>query len=250
MEHLYIANWKMKFTFNEAVEFATTHYKQLIQLGENKNTIALAPSFEALYPLVEIFKETPVKICAQNCSRHLGGSFTGQVAPESLHQVGCSYCIIGHNEHRTELQEDIQAIAQKCIHLLDNDITPVMCIGENRESYEQKRTLEALSEQLEPLLHMIRERTVVHSYLTPYIAYEPSWSIGTGQVAPMDHLEMVFSWLTEQVHALNHDIPWKLLYGGSVTPENVGDLKKIDKIRGFLIGKASLNFQTFEKIVQ
>lgn len=250
-QYLFVANWKMNLSFSQTIELATKNYDSLVSLATKTNQkIVLCPSTESTYPLAQMFRQTPISVGAQTASRHTHGSFTGQVAPQSLQEVGCNYCIIGHSETRKEHCEHNEYIAQKCMHLLDYDVTPVVCVGESEQEHKSNKTLAVLEDQLAPILDALNSKSTVHSYLTPCIAYEPVWSIGTGKVADVGHLDMVLSWLAEQLSQKNPKISWKLLYGGSVTPENVANLKRIDKIDGFLIGKASLDFQRLEKIVE
>jgi len=246
----FIANWKMNLSFSETIEFATTNYDVFVELATRSNQqIVLCPSAESIYPLVQMFKGTSISIGAQTTSSHTSGAFTGQIPPQSIQEVGCTHCIIGHSEIRTEYAETNSAIAQKFIHLLDYDVIPIMCIGESETENTAGKTLTALETQLAPIFEVLSAKTNIHPYLSPCIAYEPIWSIGTGKVSKLDHLDMVLTWLTEQFHQKTPSISWKLLYGGSVTPENSADLKKIDKIDGFLIGNTSLDFQKFKKIV-
>lgn len=248
---LFVANFKMNLPFKKSIEFVTSHYDDFVALTTQGNhKIVLCPSFEGLFPIVEMFKETPMFVGAQNCSSHTHGAFTGQVGPQSLHDVGCTFCIVGHSESRKEFGESDDKIAQKCIHLLDYDITPILCVGETQEEHKNGKTLEVLKAQLAPLFDILNTKTTVHPYLTPYIAYEPIWSIGTGCVAKLDQLDMVYSWLVDHIQHNSPKIPWKLLYGGSVTPENSDALKKLERIDGFLIGGASLDFERFKQIVE
>jgi len=248
---LFVANWKMNMPFKEAIKFATNHYEGLVKLASQPNiSLSIAPSHESLYPLVQMFKETKLSITAQNCSAHTGGSFTGQISPESLKQVGCSHCIIGHSEIEKEFGDTPQAIAQKCIHLLDHDITPIICVGETEQEFKNGQTLDSLKQKIGPILEALNNKTTIHPYLTPCIAYEPVWAVGTNNVAPTDHIDMVVTWIQNLVKKETPSIEWKLIYGGSVTEENIAEIKKIPLVGGFLIGKASLDFQIIEKLVQ
>ena len=131
--------------------------------------------------------------------------------------------------------------------LLDVDITPVVCIGENLEQYKNGKTLDALSEQLNPLFTMLTTHQKAHVPIL--LAYEPIWAIGTGNVATNEHIESTLSWLAQETSKKAPLFKWKLLYGGSVKAENIGQLKTIPLIDGFLVGGASLDFEEFEKVV-
>ncbi|NIA31824.1 MAG: hypothetical protein GWP06_18180 [Actinobacteria bacterium] len=261
---LFVANWKMYMSFGETIKFATRHFDDFVSLAsgmippaEGENTIVLCPSSMALYPIIKMFNETKIKIGAQRCSPHIYGAFTGQDPARSVNEIGCSHCIIGHSEARREFRLSEEQVAQKFVHLLDYDVTPIVCIGETKEEFDSQKTLSALERQLSPIFEAIKTKTIVHDYITPYIAYEPIWSIGTGEVAGNQHLDMVFCWIAEKISKNFENRPAggavpqiKLLYGGSVTAKNSKTLKKIDKISGFLVGGASLDFQEFEKIVK
>jgi triosephosphate isomerase len=245
-KYIYVANWKMNLSFSETIKFATSNYDNFVS---TESAIVLCPSFESIYPLVQMFKETKVSIGAQACSPHTHGSFTGQVSAQSIHEVGCTHCIVGHSEFRRELCENNERMAQECVHLIDYDISPIICVGETLQEHENGRTIDVIKEQLSPITELIKTKTKVNDYVTPFIAYEPIWSIGSGKVARPDLLDMVLSWLSEYVHKQTPKIVWKFMYGGSIDGKNIAELKKIGKISGFLIGNSSLNFQEFEKIV-
>jgi len=242
----------MNLPFSEEIDFVTSNYDGLIALAEQtKQQIVLCPSFLSLHAISKIFSQTPIKIGAQTCSSHTHGAFTGQVSPESINSVGCSFCIIGHSETRTRTEEDDESIALKSVHLLDYDVTPIICVGETKQATppEHDKTLDILERQLAPLFEAICSQTIIHTHINPIIAYEPTWSIGTGAIADEKHLEMVFAWLHQHTKQACPKIDFKFLYGGSVAEKTIQIFKKIPQIDGFLVGKASLDFQEFKKIV-
>jgi triosephosphate isomerase (TIM) len=241
----FIANWKMYLNFNQETEFATSNYDNFVELSNNKkNNIILCPSFLNLKTLIQIFRETEINIGAQNCSSHSKGSYTGQISAESLNLANCRYCIIGHSETKKHLIED--DINEKLKQLINNKISPILCIGEDEESFKNQNTINILEKQLSNILDLIKNNNIKQNI---YIAYEPIWSIGSGNIATLDHLENVFAWLYKKIQTLkNNHI--NLLYGGSVNSQNASNLKKITNLDGFLIGKASLDFQEFKKIVE
>ena len=125
--------------------------------------------------------------------------------------------------------------------LLNNNISPIICIGETEEDYKKQLTFDILSEQLNPVLEVIK-----HAKVPVFIAYEPIWSIGTGIVPENTYLQEVFDWIAQQVPP--GTVPF-IVYGGSVTPKTSRTLRKIEHINGFLIGGASTDFQKFKNIV-
>lgn len=247
----FIANWKMQFNFDEEMQFAASHYDNLIKLKQTtESKIILCPSFLSIYPLSKIFDKTNIEVGAQDCSKHNRGSFTGQVSAKSLSFAGANYCIIGHSETRKEYNESDSDIAQKFAQLISYRISPILCIGENEEEFKENKVIGRLTQQLEKIFNQINSTLKVSSYLDVYIAYEPTWSIGTGNVSSVDHLDTIFSWLYKQTQKIQDHINWKLLYGGSVDSKNIGDFKKIEHLNGFLLGKSSLNFDEFKKIIE
>ncbi|MCK4265343.1 triose-phosphate isomerase [Candidatus Babeliales bacterium] len=248
--YLIIANWKMNLDFNESTNFVKIHGEDLIKLSTDKNIdLVICPSYPSLYTLSTIFDETPIKIGSQNCSRHIRGNFTGQVSAKNLHQIGCSYCIIGHSETRLAFNEADEDIIEKFIHLLDYDISPIVCIGETKEEYTSKATLSVVKKQLNGIFKALRSTIMIPKYLEICIAYEPIWSIGTGVIPDRDHLEMVFGWIKSEIQKVSTTINFKLIYGGSVEKNSVEGIKAISNIDGFLVGRASLDFNQVENIV-
>lgn len=240
----------MYWTFDETTSFITTHYDHLLQLARRSNTnIILCPSHPALYPLSVIFKESPLSVGAQDCSEHHQGAFTGQVSANYLKTTGCSYCIIGHSERRNLLHESNQAIASKCLQLLQADITPILCIGETKEQADRGQTLSVLQEQLDPILARLHTDAPPRDNNLIIVAYEPVWAIGSGNIPSLEHLSTVYAWIAKTTATFSA-FTWKHIYGGSVTSSSIQIFKQITSIHGFLIGHASLDFQEFEKIVK
>ena len=244
----YIANWKMNLTLQQSTAFATQHNDELIELAQNSSAqVVLCPSHESLALLCKLFATTQVAIGAQDTSSHTKGSYTGQVSAQSLHQAGCTYCIVGHSERRMLNHEDNDEVAKKVVRLLGNDITPIVCVGELLEEFEAGKTQEVLTQQLAPIIAALKALPGAQETKI-LLAYEPIWSIGTGKVASTEHLDVMFAWL--ESHLRDAPGTWQLLYGGSVNEENAPELKKIAHISGFLIGKASISFQQLKKIVE
>jgi len=197
--------------------------------------------------MAQLLRNSLLAVGAQNCSEHIQGSYTGQVDALSLAQAGCTYCIIGHSESRAYCHETSEQIARKITCLLQQNIMPIICIGETKGDYEQGRTYAVLEQQLLP----IREVLIAHanSNTSYIIAYEPVWAIGTGIAPSTEYIAQVFSWVCEYCTEYLPDTTIRLLYGGSVNENNAADLKKISGINGFLIGGASLDVQKLQKII-
>ena len=241
---LFIANWKMQKPLKQSIAFCEQNLDALKALSaDTKTEIVLCPSYPALYPLNELLADTMVHIGGQNCSSHISGAYTGDVSARSLSEAGCNYCIIGHSEQRSMHQISDEAVAQAALHLSAESIEPVICIGETKEQFEKNEGKVVVEKQLDPILTALKESSQPLS-----IAYEPVWAIGTGIIPEHNYLSEQFARIASYVgDALS--MPWRLIYGGSVSPENVTSLKTIPHLSGFLIGSASLDFQKFQKIV-
>ncbi len=244
---VYVANWKMNSTLNSSLTWVAQNLDELIAISNDAQLI-ICPSDVALYPLDQFLTSTNIKLGAQNCSSHLAGSFTGETSAVSLKEAGCSFCIIGHAEQRKYHQETDSGIAKKFLHLVENNISPIVCIGETQDEYQEKNTLLILEQQLKKIVAACSE--IFQTLSNPiYIAYEPVWAIGTGNIPTKDHLEVVLSWVSQFMRANAPAIQWKLLYGGSTNATNIDYFKNIDLIDGFLIGAASVNFQELKKMI-
>lgn len=245
---LYIANWKINSSFEQSLTFCTSNKAALLQLSMHPDTqLVLCPSFPALHPMAQLFKNSLISVGAQNCSEHIQGPYTGQVDALSLAQAGCTYCIIGHSESRAYCHETNEQIGRKITCLLEQNIMPIVCIGETKGDYEQGRTFVLLEEQLLPICEAFTRKA--HMDNTYLIAYEPIWAVGTGITPSIEYITKVFSWVREYCTEYLPDTTIRLLYGGSVNENNAAELKKISGINGFLIGGASLDFQKLQKIV-
>jgi triosephosphate isomerase len=243
---LYFANWKMSMPSLEHAKFFGHELAR--ETKEVRDSVIICPSTIHLYPLTDHFKEYGLHFGAQNCSEHAVGAYTGETAAQSIKELSVQFCLVGHSERRKHFHETDAIVANKVEQLIANHINPVICIGETEEEHTQKKTFEALTMQLKPI---IADLTLSAPWPhTIYIAYEPVWAIGTGKTADSAYIQEVFSWIKKYcaMH-LPIDMHLVLLYGGSVDPISVQSLKKIENIGGFLIGSASLDFQKFKKIV-
>ncbi len=247
MPYLYVANWKMNLSFTQSINFCKNNLDALQQLSSDTTDIVLCPSFIALAPIAEIFKNHSIAIGAQDCSEHESGAYTGEVSAVSLAEIGIKYCIVGHSERRMYHHETTEKIVKKIKLLYADTIIPIICIGEAQEYFEYKKTYTILTEQLEPILTTIAQQQEHSKHLI--IAYEPIWSIGTGIIPTPQQLTAVCAWITEHIKLHLPDHTMQLLYGGSVNQNNIATLKKIPPINGFLIGGASTDFEQFKKII-
>lgn len=241
-----VANWKSQLTFHQTLALCEGNLEGYGDLGDAKGIeTVICPSFEALHAVALTLQDTAIQVGAQDCSAFKQGAYTGQVTAASLAEVGCTYCIIGHYESRTHLHETDQLVAEKMQQLVTVGIEPILCIGETEQEREAGYTFQALTRQLTAVAQTLAS----HDQVTICIAYEPIWAIGTGQVAQKSQLTEVFAWLSTTCATLFAEHTVRLLYGGSVTAETAGGIKKIPGVDGLLVGTASLDFKKFEKIV-
>lgn len=205
--------------------------------------LIICPSFIALEDACTQTHGTRLHIGAQNCSEYQMGPYTGEVDAASLASIGCKYAIVGHSERRLHYHETDEIIGNKIARLLENNITPIVCVGEQALSTSIKQTQEALHKQLVPIIANSNQAKTI------LVAYEPIWAIGTGITPTMDHLKTIVGWLA---HTLATTLPGTsvyVLYGGSVSETNAAEILAIPGLDGLLVGNASLDFQKFQNIV-
>lgn len=245
-KYIYVANWKMNLSFNQTINFCTTNNNALQQLTSTAD-IVVCPSFDALAPISNLYKNTNIMIGAQNCSEYALGAYTGEVSPLSLAEIGVKYCIVGHSERRIHYGETTEQIIKKIYLLYATNILPIICIGETHNDFIEQKTFIVLEQQLQPILAAIAEQEQKKNHII--IAYEPIWAIGTNTVPEEKQLINVFTHITNLVHTHLPQHTMQLLYGGSVNQNNSAQLKKIPHINGFLIGGASTQFDQFKNII-
>lgn len=238
---LFVGNWKMNMPFAMACSFIHTHLPALELLTQKLPcTIIICPSFVALSDMCAQTQETSIKIGAQNCSEHSAGAYTGEINALSLAQIGCTYALVGHSERRIYFNESNEIVGKKITRLLENNIIPIICIGETHSDYINNRTFDILNEQLKPILaHAKLAKKII-------IAYEPIWSIGTNNTPDNTYLNAIFLWLSQIV---TNQLPLTkiyFLYGGSVNQDNAHHLIRINHVDGLLIGNMSLDFKNFK----
>lgn len=244
---IYAANWKMKMSFNEAVAFCKDNYKGFLELSELKDkNIVIFPEFTQIKTIKDIFDKNNIFIGAQDCSVNDPGAFTGQVSVSSLKDLGCSYCIIEHSEMREYRQDSPEETAVKILRLDQENIIPVLCVGEYLQDFLSKKYRDAIKDQINRVFELISG--YINGNL--YVAYEPVFAIGTGNVPEIAHIEEVFDYIIEESKKFKLDGKIKLMYGGSVNEKNAKNLKNIRNLNGFLLGGVSLDFKNFKKIVE
>lgn len=242
----FIANWKMNCTPHMACELAQIYCDKSSALHTEQSTIIICPSFDALAVCAHIVAQSPIQVGAQTVSPFPLGAHTGQIAAQSLSEIGCTYAIIGHSERRSECHESNEHITHQLEQLIAHNITPIICIGETEDQFRTGNGIAVLEAQLEPVLQALKRAPKPMPFI---IAYEPIFAIGTGIIPDPGYLIKMFNWLDTHLKNSLKGQEYTLIYGGSVSESTIGDLKGIAEIQGFLIGSASLEFQKFQKIV-
>lgn len=244
---LIAGNWKLNKTITEAKELAGALATSLADV--NDTDIIIAPIFTALDSVSSIVKDSPVQLAAQNCYPQETGAFTGELSPSMLKDAGCSAIIIGHSERRQLMGETNLQINLKVKKTLETGMLAILCVGETLEERESGEMLEVLTAQVTGGL----EGLTAEQMKNVVIAYEPVWAIGTGKTASNEQAQEAHSFIRGMVQGLfdpETSAACRILYGGSVKPENVDGLMVQDDIDGALVGGASLKAEDFCRIVK
>ncbi len=241
---LIAGNWKMNKTPSESIEFVTNLIKNIGNYNDRE--ILICPPFTSLYPISDIIRNSSLLLGAQNVFYEEKGAFTGEISPLMLKDIGVEYVICGHSERRNIFGETDEIINKKVKKVIQYELKPILCIGEKLEERESNKTFDIIKKQLEKCLsdfEYIEQLT---------IAYEPVWAIGTGKNATPQQAEEVHTfirkWIGENYNQEIADLI-RVIYGGSVSPDNIDDLMKEKDIDGVLVGGASLDIDKFLRII-
>lgn len=238
-------NWKMFHTAKEAVSFLNTLNQSLDQM-ECGADLLICPPFTCLYPMKDHCGK--IRLGAQNMHHQLEGAFTGEISAPMLKDAGAEYVILGHSERRHLFQESNDFINLKIKTALKEGLLPILCIGETEEERETGRTEEVLKEQLLQSLAGISKEELCRVVL----AYEPVWAIGTGKTATAEDAAATISAVrntVEKAYDKEAAETIRILYGGSVKPNNIKSLMNKEAIDGVLVGGASLKPEDFLSLI-
>jgi triosephosphate isomerase (TIM) len=241
---LIAGNWKMHSTIAEAERLAAA----IVAIARNlpDREVMIAPPFTALAAVQKITGPSPIILAAQNVCWEEEGAFTGEISPVMLRELGCSMAIIGHSERRQVFGENDTMVNKRLRGALRFGLTPVFCIGETLAEREAARTFAVLEEQVRAGLAGVEPTGSL------VVAYEPVWAIGTGKTATTGQAQEVHAFVRELLAGMyekNIAAQIRILYGGSVKPENVDDLLRQPDIDGALVGGASLKAESFGRII-
>ena len=233
----FVANWKMfgdlrtLKTLNKVINFVN-------KIKKNKFKIIYCPPSTLIYLLTKIFQKTLIDVGAQNCHENDNyGAYTGQLNSKMLKGVGAKYIILGHSENRQSGESD-KLINLKIRAATKSGLKVIFCIGETSSEKRKKITKKILSKQINKGLSKIKNKKNI------LIAYEPVWAIGSGLIPKKSELFKTVEYIRSKVKGA------KVIYGGSVNPKNINDLKSINNIDGFLIGGASQVSNNFIDIIK
>lgn len=249
MKKLMAANWKMYKTIEQGLDTAQALMDLLAEQMPGDREVLLCPSFTMLGPIAPILATVPgCFLGAQNFYPKDQGAFTGEIAPDQLLALGCSYALAGHSERRHILGESDEFIGQKMSFGLQKGLQMILCIGETITQRRESQIQEVLAKQLQlglaGSLNLATAKTLC-------VAYEPVWAIGTGEVAGPEEIVAAHAFVREQLITLlpDHGSKIRILYGGSVKADNAQGIINLDNVDGVLVGGASLEAKSFSQIV-
>ncbi len=239
-------NWKMFKTRGETVAFIE-ELKPRVAKVEHCEVI-VAPPFTALAAAAQAAKGSKIGIAAQNVHWDAEGAHTGDISPGMLLDVGCTHVIIGHSERRQDHGETDEQVNRKLKAALAAGLTPIVCVGETLDERERGETQSVLERQFQRGFAGL----TLSQFSRIIIAYEPVWAIGTGRTATPEQAEESHAYLRELAHGQFGEPPaqaLRILYGGSVKPQNIKGLMAQEDLDGALVGGASLDVESFAAIV-
>ena len=242
---VFAANWKMNKTVAEAEEFLNALLPRVPKQGAE---VMVCPPYTALRPAVEACAGGPVRVAAQNMHESESGAFTGEVSAAMLLELGVQGVILGHSERREHFGETDEALARKLPAALAAGLQPILCVGEKESERDGDETAAVLTRQIEADL-----AEVDGSQLSEVvIAYEPIWAIGTGRTATPDQAQEACASIRQLVAGRDSGAAdsVRVLYGGSVKPDNAAELIGQTDVDGALVGGASLDPDDFAAIVE
>lgn len=242
---LLAGNWKMFKTIEEGVQLAAALKAQVTSLSDRDALVC--PPFTALSAVAKTLAGSQIAVGAQNMNENAQGAFTGEVAPAMVKDAGATHVILGHSERRQFFGETDDGINRKTKAALEAGLTPIVCVGETLQEREGGKTFSVIEAQLKGSLKGFTEAQAPKIV----VAYEPVWAIGTGKTATPAQAQEVHAFIRKQLASLvgSGAASVRVLYGGSVKPDNIDALMAEPDIDGGLVGGASLKAEDFARIV-
>jgi len=238
-------NWKMNMTLDDSVNLIN----ELKHISTNDVDIKIAPSFTNLNKAVSLLDSSEIEVIAQNVHFEERGAFTGEISIEMLKSVGVFSIIIGHSERRKHFNENDSKLSKKAKTAIDNSLNIIFCVGEELSEREKGNHFELIKNQIINGLFGLD----IDQIKNVVVAYEPVWAIGTGKTAENYQIQEMHEYIRKLFNdKYGSDISQqiRILYGGSVKPNNAEEIFSLNDVDGGLIGGASLNFSDFNAIVQ
>jgi triosephosphate isomerase len=246
---LIVGNWKMYKTIQETGDFCRHLKEELSALRGKGVEAAVAPPFTALNAAALALQGSSISVAAQDVFWAESGAFTGEISPKMIANAGCRFGIIGHSERRQYFHETDDSVNKKAAALLKEGLVPIVCLGETLAERQGGITFTVVERQTREGLKGL----AVKSAKDIVIAYEPVWAIGTGQTATPQQAQEVHASirrLVGQIFSPSLAEGIRILYGGSVKPENIAELMAMEDVDGGLVGGASLEVKSFALIVK
>jgi len=243
---LFCGNWKLNGAIADSLTLAT-EVRNGVAAWRDVD-VAVAPSFTALYAVAKRLEDGPVALAAQDCFWEEKGAFTGEVAPAQLVDVGCRYVILGHSERRQLFGELDAAVNLKARAALRAGLVPIICVGETLAERDAGETLGRVQAQVDAAIADMTDADLEKVV----IAYEPVWAIGTGRNATPAQAQEVHRFIRTRIASRAPAVAPRLriLYGGSMKPDNVKALMAEEDVDGGLVGGASLVAESFVRLIQ
>ncbi len=240
-------NWKMNGSRYEAYALLEA-IKQGAGAFSSAVDVVVFPSFVYLHQCEEVLADSLVAWGAQNLYLGKSGAFTGEISGPMLVDYGCQYVLIGHSERRQWFHEDLNWISPKFKAAIQCGLQPILCLGETLEQRNEGKTENIIQQQLASVI----EAASIDAFRQAVIAYEPVWAIGTGLTATPEQAQAIHAFIRQTLRHYNADVAEgvRILYGGSVKPDNARDLFAMPDIDGGLVGGASLEAKGFLAICQ
>ena len=243
---LLLGNWKMNKLASEAKEFAVASKPLVKKALANNIDLGVGPTYLSLQSVKENADKDMI-VAAQNCHFKENGAFTGEISIPMLEEIGIDWVIIGHSERRTYDNETNEKCNLKIKALLAKDMVPVYCVGETLAQFEAGKTKEVVGTQVRDGLKDLTKEQVKKLV----VAYEPVWSIGTGKNASTEIAQDICKFIRDELRELFAEVAdeIRILYGGSVKPENIKAYLSCPDVDGALVGGASLKIDSYEALL-
>jgi triosephosphate isomerase len=242
---LIAGNWKMHGTNAFASDLAGSLAHKMSDAGNNGVEILLCPPALLLGAVRVSIGDSGISLGGQDCHAAEQGAHTGDTSAAMLHDAGCAYVIIGHSERRADHDEDDATVNAKATAAQTSGLVPIICIGETLEEREAGRAVEVVTGQLRG---SIPEGSSAASMV---VAYEPVWAIGTGRTPTLDDISQVHDAIRAALKSVSRDFKSvRILYGGSVKPENASEILAVANVNGALVGGASLKTDDFWAVAE